>query len=221
MKPSTWIRVLAVGLGLLVPVVSHAGKPTLEEVLSEHCRARAAVVTLRAQFTQTKVFKLFDEEEVSKGVVYFAQPNRICWQYSEPDNSSTVISGNAGWSVFPDIEQVQKFQLEGSQANKVLSIVGFGPCGAPLTESFEIELGEVRKGTIALDMIPTDAAIRPYFSRVDLTLDRSDYLPREIELLEKSGDVLIFRFSNLDQEIKLDQTIFDYAVPEGYSVVEY
>ena len=205
----------------MLPSVPSAGGPTLEEVLAEHCRAREATHTLQAKFDQTKVFTLFEEEEASQGMVYFAQPGRICWQYSHPDQSSTVINERAGWSVFPDIKQVQKFALAGSQTNKVLSIVGFGPCGSPLTESFDITMSKGKKGAFVLGMKPTDEGITPYFSRVVITLDGSDYLPRKIELHEKSGDILIFRFSNLDRNVELDGAVFEYAVPEGYEVVEY
>jgi len=213
--------VIALWACLFLPVSAGAGQPTLEDVIAEHCRAREASVTVKAKFTQTKVFTLFDETETSKGTLFFSQPDRICWQYEEPDNSSTVINGKAGWSVFPDIKQIQKFELEGSKTNKVLSIVGFGACTVPLTESFEIELGKGRKGVYVLLMTPIDPDIRPYFSRIDLTLDRSDYLPREIELHEKAGDVLRFEFSGLKRNTSLDDSIFDLVVPDDYVVVEY
>ena len=103
----------------------------------------------------------------------------------------------------------------------MLSVVGFGPCGSPLTDLFDITMSEGKKGAFILDMKPTDGDISPYFSRVVLTLDPSDYLPRRIELFEKSGDTLTFGFSDLDRNIKLDNSIFEYAVPDGYEVVEY
>jgi outer membrane lipoprotein-sorting protein len=223
-KTAKWIDCVVVSallLSTLLPTALRAGGPTLDEVLANHCRARETTATLKARFDQTKVFTLFEEEEKSKGVVYFAQPGRICWQYSQPDQSSTVINEQAGWSVFPDIKQVQKFNLAGSQTNKVLSIVGFGPCGSPLTESFDIAMSKGKKGAFVLEMKPTDEGITPYFSRVVLTLDKSDYLPRKIELHERSGDILMFGFSDLDRNIKLNNAIFEYAVPDGYEVVEY
>lgn len=205
----------------LLPTALAAGRPTLDDVLARHCRARESTSTLMAKFDQTKVFILFDEEETSRGVVYFTQPDRIRWQYAEPDRSATVINGTVGWSVFPDIEQVQKFELEGSRTNKVLSIVGFGRCNVPLTESFDISLSRGKKGTFVLNMRPTDEDITPYFSGVNLTLDGEDYLPRQIELQERSGDVLRFLFSDLQKDIELEPALFEYKVPDGYEVVEY
>ena len=119
------------------------------------------------------------------------------------------------------IKQVQKFALEGSKTNKILSIVGFGACGAPLTDSFDIEMENGKKGDYVLAMKPKDSDITPYFSLVELTLDRSDYLPRAIVLHEKSGDILRFEFSHVKTDAPLDMSIFEFAVPRGYEVVEY
>jgi outer membrane lipoprotein-sorting protein len=221
MKKTDAVCALGVVACLIIPATSRSGGPTLDEVLAGYCKAREATAALKADFEQTRVFALFDEEEVSKGTFYFAQPDRVCWQYTEPDESRTVISGELGWSVFPEIEQVQKFKLAGSKTNRVLSIVGFGACGQPLSDSFDITLEKTGKRAFVLDMTPTDKDITPYFSRIELTLDRKDFLPRKIVLHEKSGDILTFGFSDLKRSVELEDSIFEYHVPEGYVVVEY
>ena len=205
----------------MLPVVIPAGELTLDQIIDKHCNARKTSTTIMAKFTQTKVFTLFEEREISRGTLFFARPNRICWQYSEPDKSTTVINGEAGWSVFPHIQQVQKFKLDGSKTNKILSIIGFGMCGAPLKDYFDIELGEEINKVYLLLLKPTDSDITPYFSQIEFSLDRSDFLPREIVLHEKSGDLLRFTFTGLERNKKLDESVFELAVPDGYEVVEY
>lgn len=213
--------VVAGMLILFAPLpVEPAGELSLEQILDAHCRARANTASLRAEFIQTRVFTLFDETETSRGEFLFAHPEKIGWFYSEPDRSSTVINGDQGWTVLPHIRQIQKFRLEGSTTNRVLAIVGFGRCGAPLTQSFEVSMaGDGDDYTLVLK--PTDAAITPYFDRIDLSLDRKDFLPRRIELYEKSGDRMIFEFRDLDSKTEIDIHRFEYAVPEGFTVVEY
>src|SRR5512139_2959471 len=90
--------------------------PTAAEALRAHCAAREATVTLRAQCVQVKVFENLGEEDRSSGVLYYRKPDAVRWQYSEPDTSWTVLQGDKGWSVFPRIRQVQKFDLQRSQA---------------------------------------------------------------------------------------------------------
>lgn len=210
-------------LVLLSPLpVKPAGGLSLEQILDAHCRARANTDALRAKFVQTRVFTLFDETETSRGELLFAQPEKIGWFYSEPDRSSTVINGAEGWTVLPHIKQVQKFRLEGSTTNRVLAIVGFGECGAPLTDSFEVSMAENIGGDYyTLVLKPTDGAIAPYFNRIDLSLDREDFLPRRIELFEKSGDRMVFEFHNLDSKAEININRFEYVVPDGFTAVEY
>jgi outer membrane lipoprotein-sorting protein len=205
----------------MLPAVIPAGELTLEQIIDQHCRARQATTTIKAKFTQTKVFTLFEETEISSGTLFFARPDRICWQYRDPDKSTIVIKSDAGWSVFPHIKQIQKFKLNGSKTNKILSIVGFSACGTALTDTFDIELGEGGNDIYLLLLKPIDPDVTPFFSRIDLFLDRSDFLPRKIVLHEKSGDLLRFNFTDLERNKILDESVFELVVPDDYEVVEY
>ncbi|UCH83294.1 MAG: outer membrane lipoprotein carrier protein LolA [Candidatus Latescibacterota bacterium] len=217
MRAGGWIWFLPL---LLLCVTVEGAAPTAEEILKNHCRARAAIETLEMEFIETRVFTVFDEKETAGGTLYYMAPDRACWQYTAPDRSSTVMNGERGWMTFPDIKQVQTFKFEGSKTEKVLSIVGFGACG-PLTDSFEVKLSAADEHQFVLEMTPTDESILAMSSRVDLTLDRADYLPRKIKIYERSGDVLLFDFSELKTNVKLDEAMFEFVVPDGYSIVEY
>jgi outer membrane lipoprotein-sorting protein len=46
-------------------------------------------------------------------------------------------------------------------------------------------------------------------------------MPLEITLHEKAGDLLRFEFSGLKRNTKLDDSIFEFVVPDDYVVVEY
>ena len=220
-KPIEKTVVAALSTLLLTPAAGRAEDSSLQRVLNAHCRARANIVSLEAKFVQTRIFTLFEETETSRGEFLFSQPDKIGWFYTEPDRSSTVINGETGWTVLPHIQQIQKFRLEGSNTNRVLAIVGFGRCETPLTDSFDVSLANGDDGYHTLVLEPTDKAITPYFDRIELFLDREDFLPRKIELHEKSGDIMVFEFSHLDRNADIDPERFEYAVPEGYTVVEY
>jgi len=38
---------------------------------------------------------------------------------------------------------------------------------------------------------------------------------------ETSKDLLIFDFNDLEKNIKLDESLFEFSVPEGFEVVTY
>ena len=195
--------------------------PELDKVLDAHCKARAGLVSLRASFTQTTVFTLFDESEEASGEFAFLKPGRIKWSFTSPDSSLTVIDGESAWTVLPHIRQVQKVTLGGSSTDRVMSIIGFGSCGAEMREDFEITLKGEEDGLIILDMVPTSDDIAPYFSTIELGLDPGSYLPVKIVFHEHSGDLMVFEFSDLTPGAQVDAGEFEFSVPEGYELIEY
>ena len=190
-----WTECCAIALALFVLSGSGAAQESLDDVLAAHCHARAELKSLKADFTQTRVFIIFEEEEISRGEFFYLNPNRVLWQFLEPDSSRTVLNGDAGWTVLPGVKQVQRIALGGSSTDRVLSIVGFGPCGGELSDYFEIEMMPAGDGPFHLRLAPTDESISPYFSAIELFLDRDDFLPRRIVFTEISDDLVIFEFS--------------------------
>ncbi len=196
-------------------------EPSLDEVLEAYCSARESLVSLRARFTQTKVFTLFDEREKSSGEFAFLAPDMIRWSFTEPDSTVTVINGKAAWTVLPHIRQVQKVALSGSSTDRVMSIIGFGSCGEELRRDFDITLGKGGEGMIRLRLGPVSDDISPYFSLIELDLDPSDDLPRRVVFHELSGDLLVFRFDSLRQGVPVSPDEFKLTVPDDYELIEY
>jgi outer membrane lipoprotein carrier protein len=208
--------------GIVMPHLSPAragNPPTLAQVLAAHCRAREELTTLRARFVQTKVFELLEEEDESAGMLYYQKPDAVRWQYTKPDSSYTILRGDSGWAVFPDIRQVQRFGLHGSRAANVLAIVGFGSCGPDLESSFQISLASGEHGAPILVLVPTVAEIAASFDRIELTLDPKLYLPRKVSMHETSGDTVRFEFLDLEPGVPVDSALFEHTIPKGYEVV--
>jgi len=203
-----------------MPAAPRSTQLTVAEVLQAHCSAREATVTLRARFVQTKVFEALQEEDTSSGVLYYRKPDAVRWQYSTPDTSWTVLRGAKGWSVFPRIRQVQKFDLQQSRTEAALSIVGFGTCGKDLHEAFGITLAAGDDGLQVLAMTPQEPEMAARFDRIDLALDPKDHLPRQVVLHESSGNTVRFEFRDLEPGARIEDKLFEYEVPQGYEVVE-
>ena len=214
-------RAAAIVLAVFVLSGSAAAQESLDDVLAAHCEARAELRSLKAGFTQTRIFIIFEEEEISSGEFCYMSPNRVLWQFFEPDSSRTVLSGDTGWTVIPGVKQVQRIALGGSSTDRVLSIVGFGPCGGELSDFFEIEMMPAGDGPFHLRLAPTDESISPYFSAIELFLDRDDFLPRRIVFTEISDDLVIFEFSRMEKGADIDESLFEWSVPEGFEVLEY
>jgi len=212
---------LAAAVSVRAAATAPAKEMTLAEVLEAHCRAREGLESLRARFTQTRVYTVFDEREESAGAFAFRRPGMLRWQFASPDSSVTVIRGDSAWTVLPRIRQVQKMALGGSSTDRVMSIIGFGSCGKGFAEAFKITLKGTEGARAVLEMIPVAEDIAPYFSLIELALDPKDFLPRRIVFHEHSGDLMIFEFSDLRPGARVPASEFHLAVPTGYELVEY
>ncbi|HET8538453.1 MAG TPA: outer membrane lipoprotein carrier protein LolA [Anaeromyxobacter sp.] len=194
--------------------------PPAAAAVAAHCRARAALSTLRARFVQTKVFAAIGEEDRSEGVVLYRKPDALRWEYTEPDRSWTVLRGGKGWAVFPRLRQVQRFSLEPSRAEALFSTIGFGACGEAFTDAFDIALAPGGGRGPVLALSPRRAELAGAFTRIELTLDPTDALPRRIFLHESTGDSVIFELRDVERGASIDRALFEYEVPKGYSVAQ-
>lgn len=202
-------------------VAAHAAPGrSVPEVVAAHCRAREALSTLRTRFVQTKVFTAIGDEERSSGIFYYRKPDAFRWDYAEPDGSFTVVNGRQGWAVFPRIRQVRKVDVKDGRLEGILSVVGFGACGPAFGDSFEVAMTASRGEAVVLSMKPLRPEIAALFTVIELTLDPRDHLPRTVILNESSGDRIRFDFLDLRRDVRLDASLFRFAPPEDYEVMD-
>jgi outer membrane lipoprotein carrier protein len=220
-------RRLAAALLLALAGAAHAAAAPAQDVarrrlppeVAAHCRARAATTTLRARFEQVRTLTALGEEERSRGVVLYRSPDALRWEYVAPDRSWTVVNGDRGWAVFPDIRQVQRFAVDAGRRDGVLATVGFGACGEAFADAFDFEVTPAAGGTVVA-MKPLRAQLAASFTLVELTLDPKDHLPRKIVLHETGGDTIRLELRDVERGARIDATLFEPNLPEGYTVVQ-
>jgi outer membrane lipoprotein-sorting protein len=217
----------ATALALAVTALAGAGREpspapplSVPEILAAHCRARAALSTLRTRFAQTKVFTAIGVEEKSTGTFYYRRPDAFRWEYGEPDGSFTVIDGRNGWAVFPRIRQARRIHVEDARREGMLAVVGFGACGPAFAESFDVTVRRSRGGGAVLTMKPLRPDVAALFSAIELTLDPRDDLPRTVVLDETAGDRTRFDFLDVRRDVRIQGSLFQYAPPGDYEVID-
>jgi outer membrane lipoprotein carrier protein len=192
----------------------------VREILAAHCRARESLSTLRARFTQTKVFTAIGLEERSTGTLHYRRPDAFRWEYAPPDGSFTVVTGRTGWAVFPRIRQARRIRLEDARREGLLSLVGFGPCSPAFAESFELAAVPGRGEGVVLSMKPLRPEVAALFTAVELTLDPRDDLPRSVVLDEATGDRTRFEFLDVRRDVRIEGSLFQFTPPGDYEVFD-
>lgn len=200
---------------------ARAGQRSHGAILASYEKSKKELQSLKTSFTQTKILSVFNDKEDAQGILLYKKPLRAVWQFTAPAQSQTVVNHGDAWTVFPAIKQIQKLRTDTSNTRILLSLIGFGGGEVDLSKLFDISLLDSQQQLIGLKLVPIDEKISPYFSEIELFLAPEDFLPRRIVMHEKSNDLLIFNFHGLQKNIQLDESLFEFSVPEGFEVVTY
>ncbi len=200
----------------MVPVSDGASPSIVESYES----AKKEIITLKANFSQKKVFTLFEEEYISDGTVWYQEPQQILWHYMIPKESKIVLNGENSWMMSPEAKQVQKISVAGGSSDRIFQILGLGNKDLKLADSFIIEPGDIRnETTYSLSLTPTDKSLTPFYTQIVIHLSSKDLFPRKVIMKETSGDITQITFSQVEINAEIDPQIFEYTVPEGFDEV--
>ncbi len=192
--------------------------------LDSYEAAKKELSSMTADFVQKKIFTLFEETDKSEGKVLFKKPDQVLWRYESPSPSETFLVGEDSWSVIPATKQVQKIHVAGGNASRIFQILGLGKSEERLDKSFEIKeipAAEDEKGYKLLSLVPKVDSLKPYYSEIIVKLSIQDFLPRQVTLKEQSGDITEIILNNLETNEPVEDSVFEFKVPEGYQLIDY
>ncbi|NND91602.1 MAG: outer membrane lipoprotein chaperone LolA [Granulosicoccus sp.] len=182
------------------------------EALTQLERFIQDVETFQANFEQT----VYDEDSVplqsSSGTIRLKRPGRFIWSYTSPATQEIVADGQRIWLYDKDLEQVTVNDIDERIAGTPLILL---MRSEPLEESFDIvELGEA-EGVNWLELTPR--AETSDFELVFIGLDATGLAA--MELRDNFGQATQIRFSDFEPGVMLEDSLFDFQVPEGVDVI--
>jgi hypothetical protein len=155
--------------------------------------ADAAVV--RGEFEQRKTIKAFRNPLVSRGSFLVSRARGVIWQTREPFASSLVVTHDRLLSRQADGTVVGRVSARDEPGLRVINEMLFALMSADLqalAQRFTIEGALVGTDRWQLVLVPRDAALAQWVTRVEIDGDRS---VRGVRLHEAQGDVSAIRFS--------------------------
>ncbi len=204
----TW---LAMGLGALLAAAPGAGDATA--VLAALEQQGRRLVTMRAEFEQTRTNVVLDEKETTSGKVLLQVPGRFRWDYTRPQPSAMAVKDGRFERYFPQTRQV----FRGPARGEADLLVGFGPGSKDLGRKYEVTLAgqESVAGQPAwiLDLEPR-AGQGGLFSAIRLWVDQQRSIPVQTRLTEPTGDFTVVRFDKVEVNPRLPADAFDLKLPK-------
>jgi outer membrane lipoprotein-sorting protein len=208
---------------LLLPLAALAGgAPSLQPVanpqplLEDLQRKMASVRTVYLEFTQEEHYvTLFDQPQLSQGVMLLGHPDLIRWEYTRPFQS--ILLGNH--------KSVAQFEFNNGQWKKLdlgfpqmlrrvmeqMSLMHQGKLDA-LTGDYSISVA-TNDSEAVLTLVPKDKSVRQTMPALEIHLAPDLSATREVVMRESGGDFRRIIFSREVRDATFPEGSFDQAKP--------
>ncbi len=194
---------------------------------AQDARAVAALVQksygtvrdFKAAFEQEYLSKALGRRKRSSGYLYVKRPDKMRWDYREPNPKHFLINGRTLYIYDPELNQViVDRHFVSSQLTAAVSFLwGRGR----LEEGFHLALerypGVDPEKFWVLELRPRGPA---QFTRMLLVLEKPRAVVRRSIIEDPGGNVNVIRFSRVSVNVGLKDQAFEFTIPKGVDVVE-
>lgn len=162
------------------------------------------VQSITSDFTQEKTLVALTEKITSSGKFWFKRSNRVRIEYVKPFKYLLVMNGDK--LLVRDNDRENKINVKSNKLFQQVNRIMIDCVQGTILDSkdFTTKVFENDKNYV-LEMKPTSKALREFFDVIVLTVDKSDYAARSIEMNEPAGDTTTIFFENK----KLNEAVAD------------
>lgn len=190
-------------------------------VVGRAALAYRSLSALRADFDQSIENQMIGNSD-SKGVLLQSGPAKLSMRFTDPPGEAIVIDGRYVWVYTPSTTPGQVLRLPVPSGGPVY---GYNLLAWLLDRPTERYTSTyVRADQLdhrpmdVVEMVPTVPDMP--FSRATVWIDRSDGLPRRMEIEELSGQRRTLTLHNLRVNQPVAANAFNFVVPDGVRVVD-
>ena len=199
----------------------------LQRVLNLMDSTAANFRSTEASFVWDQYTKVVNESDTQKGKVYFRRAGKetqMAADITEPDKKSVLFTDSKIEVYQPRIDQVTVYNAgKNREAFESFLVLGFGGSGHDMLKSFDVKyLGTERvDGTDAakLELVPKSPKIRNNFDRIVLWIDQARGVSVQQQLFEPSGDHRLAKYSGIELNQKIPDTVFKLKTTGNTKIV--
>jgi outer membrane lipoprotein-sorting protein len=179
----------------------------------------ARLATLRAEFRQLKESSMLMEAEEARGMLSYEAPERVRWEYLEPNPISLLIEGGTMTTWYRDLDRVEQVDI-GKKSQKILRYLGAANSIETLLEYFTVRLSmpDEPGDPYVLDLVPRYEQVAKKLAGMSVHIDPESFLPVYLRYVEPDGDETTYRFERLEINGELEPGTFDLQLPDSVEV---
>ena len=225
-----FVGILTMGASAPVDIGADPGDTSLTpaerlEALLRRFQAKGQdVQSMEAEFTQRKESALLLEPQVSTGQFSFVAPDRVRWEYLEPNPISMTIVEGEMLTWYRDLDQAEMMVID-SQAERILAYVGAGSSIRELLQYFDVSLRVASDPTAPyqLELLPRYPRVEKRLRQLNVWIDSESFLVTQLRYVEPDGDVTQYEFGDFVVNSEVPENRFDLEIPSTVDlrVVEF
>ena len=179
-----------------------------QQIIDQINSATSKLSSMQCDFVQTKTVKMLNEKLVSKGRMWYQQPNRLRWEYLTPYTYTFVFNGakvSLKKNNRNDVIDVNRNRM----FKEIASIMMNSVVGKCLTDrkSFRTTVKDTSAEWVAT-LVPLLKELKQMFTGIVLHFNKEKNVVVKVEMLEKNGDTTVIVLNNIIKNHKIDAKTF-------------
>ena len=179
-----------------------------QEVLALLTQTAADMQTMQCRFVQEKTSAMLTEPSISEGIMRYAAPDKMRWEYTTPYAFALVVNGDRIVKVTDSQAEV----LEGKSNRMYQGMVGFIMGSATGKNLFDASIFDVilydDEAYWKAKMTPKRRDMKRLFSQMVFRFDKKTNGISCVEFVEAGGDSSSIRFVDIRINETSDPTVF-------------
>ena len=208
-----------------VTSVSHAQGTawTTDGVLGMMDKSARDFHTLTADIEHIKYTDVVKDTSTETGRLFVRRDEKMRIEFQQPDRRTILRNGDSLFVFTPKINRVEEYDL-GKNREMVdqYVLLGFGTKSENVRKSYLVTLlreTELDNKKVALlELTPKSDHVRKQIAKIQMWVDEASWLPIQQKFFESgSEDYLIFHYTNVMKNLKIDDGRFKQDWPKGAS----
>ena len=180
---------------------------------------QAKIETMTADFVQDKQSELLVESQRSRGHFAFRRPDRVLWEYEEPDPMQVVVDEGEMLTWYEDLGRAELLKV-GKYSDRILEYLAATNSLELLQRYFEVIVAfpEDPSRAYRLELEPRMRRVAKRLAGMTLWVDPELFIPRRFRYVEPDGDVTEYRFHEIRINPEVPESRFEIELPEDVEV---
>ena len=215
------LRFLAVGVLLVLSgsvAAQSTSAPTADAVARDLQRKIDRVVDFSADFVHAYRGGVLKQQATERGKLLVKKPGKMRWEYTAPERKLFVSDGRKIYSYIPQDKQVivGTMPTDEQAPTPALFLTGKGDIARDFNVVFD-KVSDAPAGSIALKLTPKRR--EPEYESLTLVLEPKTLALQMLVTIDAQGGRSAFTFTNLKENVGLDDKQFVFQMPRNVDVV--